>query len=379
MHTGFPELLAVVVHLAHHASQVSNSPVALAVAGFIVGCTVGLTGMGGGALMTPILVLVFHITPSTAVSSDLLASLVMKPVGGSVHGKRGTINWSLVRWLCIGSVPSAFAGVFILKSLGSSKQVEHDITVLLGWALLVASVAMVAKAVLQGRSAKRLAETGETANEQPHSIKPLPTMLVGAVGGLIVGMTSVGSGSLMIVLLMLLYPRLSAKTMVGTDLVQAIPLVAAATLGHLFFGDVSFSLTGALLVGSIPGVYLGARVSSRAKDGLVRPALIFVLLASALKLLGLDTATLGYTLAVLVLTALPLWGAIDATIRRHSAWERAGRNRTFWVGLQSIGAPFGIGFLASIVYALKVRGEVMRAGVVPAVPAASPELEAALV
>jgi uncharacterized membrane protein YfcA len=182
----------------------------------------------------------------------------------------------------------------------------------------------------------------------------------------------------MIVLLMLLYPRLSAKTMVGTDLVQAIPLVASATIGHLFFGDVSFSLTGALLVGSLPGVYLGARVSSKAKDGLVRPALIFVLLASALKLLGLDTATLGYTLAVLVLTALPLWGAIDATIRRHSAWERAGRNRTFWVGLQSIGAPFGIGFVASIVYAVKIRGEVVRAGLLPADPATVRELEPAL-
>jgi uncharacterized membrane protein YfcA len=377
MHT-FPELLAVAAQLAHHASKVHNSSVALAIAGFIVGCTVGLTGMGGGALMTPILVLLFKITPSTAVSSDLLASLVMKPLGGGVHLKRGTINWSLVRWLCIGSVPSAFAGVFILKSLGSGKQIEHDITVLLGWALLVASVAMVAKAVLQGRTAKRLDETGEKANEQPHSIKPLPTMLVGAAGGLIVGMTSVGSGSLMIVLLMLLYPRLSAKTMVGTDLVQAIPLVASATLGHLFFGDVSFALTGALLVGCLPGVYLGARISSKAKDGLVRPALIFVLLASALKLLGLDTATLGYTLAVLVFTALPLWGAIDATIRRHSAWEAAGRNRTFWVGLQSIGAPFGIGFLASIVYAAKIRGEVMRAGLVPAAPATVPELEPAL-
>jgi uncharacterized membrane protein YfcA len=349
-------------HAAAHAANAANSPFALGLAGMIVGFTVGMTGMGGGALMTPILVLVFGISPSTAVSSDLLASLVMKPIGARVHSNKGTINWTLVRWLCIGSVPSGFAGVFIVKGLGSGKQVEHDLTILLGWALLVASVAMVAKAVLQGREAKRLASRAEQPNEQPHTIKPIPTLLVGIVGGLIVGMTSVGSGSLMIVLLMLLYPRLSARTLVGTDLVQAIPLVGAATLGHLLFGDISFSLTGALLLGCLPGVYLGARVSSKARDGLVRPALVLVLLASALKLLGVETTTLGYILAILALTALPLWGAIDATIRRQADWEQAGRNRTFWVSLQGIGAPFGIGAVASAVYFAKIRGEVLRAG-----------------
>jgi uncharacterized membrane protein YfcA len=349
------------VATAATSASSSNSPFALALAGLVVGFTVGLTGMGGGALMTPILVLVFGVTPSTAVSSDLLASLVMKPIGGGVHFRNGTINWTMVRWLCVGSVPAAFAGVFVLKALGSGKQVEHDLTLLLGWALLVASVAMVAKAVLQGREAKRLMASHEQPNEQPHTIKPVPTVLVGVVGGLIVGMTSVGSGSLMIVLLMLLYPRLSARTMVGTDLVQAIPLVGAATVGHLFFGDVSFSLTGALLIGCLPGVYFGARVSSRAKDGLVRPALVIVLLASALKLLGVQTGTLGVTLAVLILTALPLWGAIDATIRRQSDWELAGRNRTFWVGFQGIGAPFGVGALASIIYFAKIRTEVVKA------------------
>jgi uncharacterized membrane protein YfcA len=359
MHTALAILAAVPLH-AHHGA-VASSSWALAIAGAIVGFTVGLTGMGGGALMTPILVLIFGITPSAAVSSDLLASLVMKPIGGGVHLRRGTVNWQMVRWLCIGSVPAAFSGVFILKSLGSGAKVQHDITLLLGWALLVASVAMIAKAALQGREAQRLAAAGEEANAQPHEIKALPPLLVGVVGGLIVGMTSVGSGSLMIVLLMLLYPRLSTKTMVGTDLIQAIPLVGAAALAHMFFGDVSLSLTGALLIGCLPGVYLGARVSSKAPDGIVRPALIFVLLASALKLLGVSTPTLGWTLGILAVTALPLWGAIDATLRRHADWEKAGRSRTFWVGLQGIGAPFGVGFVASIAYALRVRGEVVRA------------------
>ena len=337
-----------------------NSPEALALAGLIVGFTVGLTGMGGGALMTPILVLIFGITPSTAVSSDLLASLVMKPIGGGVHLRKGTVNWTMVGWLCLGSIPCAFAGVFILKALGSGKHLEDMIKLFLGWALLVASVAMVAKSALQARTTRRLAAAGELPNDQPHSIKPLPTILVGAVGGLIVGMTSVGSGSLMIVLLMLLYPRLRSKTLVGTDLVQAIPLVGAATLGHLFFGDVSFSLTGALLVGCLPGVYIGARVSSRASDGIVRPALVFVLLASALKLLGMDTSMLGFTLAALVVTAFPLWGAVDATLRRHAAWQQSGRSRTRWVTLQGVGAPFGIGFVASIAYFATVRRQLIR-------------------
>src|SRR4051794_6096594 len=135
---------APILGAAVHSGTAGNSSVALAVAGAIVGFTVGLTGMGGGALMTPILVLLFGITPSTAVSSDLLASLVMKPVGGGVHLRHGTINWSLVRWLCIGSVPSAFCGVLVLKALGSGQRVENGIKTLLGWALLVASVAMVA-------------------------------------------------------------------------------------------------------------------------------------------------------------------------------------------------------------------------------------------
>src|ERR1700730_17403937 len=191
------------VATAATSASSSNSPFALALAGLVVGFTVGLTGMGGGALMTPILVLVFGITPSAAVSSDLLASLVMKPIGGGVHLRRGTVNWEMVKGLCIGSGPAAFSGVFILKSLGSGAKVQHDITLLLGWALLVASVAMIAKAALQGREAQRMAAAGEEANSQPQEIKALQTLLGGAAGGLIVGMTSVGSGSLMIVLLML--------------------------------------------------------------------------------------------------------------------------------------------------------------------------------
>jgi uncharacterized membrane protein YfcA len=329
--------------------------VGVALAGLVVGVTVGMTGMGGGALMTPILVLVFHTQPLAAVSSDLVASLVMKPIGGSVHARRGTVSWSLVRWLVIGSVPAAFCGVLILRSLGDSSQVQDGIKLLLGWALLVASVAMVAKSVIQARSATRRID-----DTPAFQVKPVATLLIGLAGGLIVGMTSVGSGSLMIVMLLLLYPRLSSKQLVGTDLVQAIPLVGAAALGHALFGDVSLGLTGSLLIGSIPGVYIGARFSARAPDAVIRPVLVFVLVASALKLLGVETSTLGVVLGVLVAVGLPLWGAIDAALAREGVFRAAGHNRTTWVTLQAVGAPFGIGFISALIYFGGIRRSLRR-------------------
>jgi uncharacterized membrane protein YfcA len=330
-------------------------------AGLLGGFLVGLTGMGGGALMTPMLVLLFKIEPRVAVASDLVNSLVMKPIGGAVHTKRGTVQWSLVRWLVLGSVPSAFLGAFVLNVLGDSKDVQRQTKILLGCALLVASVAILAKAVLSARTERRLAALGQQPNLHPHSIKPIATTTVGAVGGFIVGMTSVGSGSLMIVLLMLLYPRLSSKSLVGTDLVQAIPLVASAALGQLLFGHIDFGVAGSLIAGSVPGVYLGARFSSTTSDRVVRPALVSVLVASALSLLIPNNyAALGLAFAVIGGAALPLWGAIDATLRSTSSWDAIGRNRTRWVAVQGIGAPFAVGLVASVVYFFSVRRQLAR-------------------
>jgi len=350
-------LAVAAVHTAHNSA--SASPVVLAVAGFVGGLAVGLTGMGGGALMTPALVLLFNVNPKVAVASDLVNSLVMKPIGGSVHVRRGTTQWRLVGLMAAGSVPAAFLGAFVLNQFGDSKAVQSQIKALLGWALLVASMAIVAKAVLTVRENRRLAALGLSPNLEPHSIKPVSTLLVGVAGGFIVGMTSVGSGSLMIVLLMLLYPRLSSKSLVGTDLVQAVPLVAAAALGQLLFGRIDFGLAGALILGSMPGVYVGARWSAYAPDGVVRPLLLSVLVASALALLIPDNpARLAWAFAILGLTALPLWGAVDATLRPHADWEAAGHSRTRWVALQGIGAPFLVGFLASLVYVFDIRRQV---------------------
>jgi uncharacterized membrane protein YfcA len=335
------------------------NPVLLVVAGLIGGAAVGLTGMGGGALMTPALVLLFGVDPKVAVASDLVNSLVMKPIGGGVHMRRGTIHWSLVRWLVLGSVPAAFLGAVLLNQLGEGKAVQDQVKSLLGWALLVASMAIVAKAVLSARARQRMAAAGESPNQLPRAIKPIPTVMVGVAGGMIVGMTSVGSGSLMIVLLMLLYPRLSSKSLVGTDLVQAVPLVASAALGQLLFGHIDFGLAGALVVGSIPGAYLGARFSAHAPDKIIRPILVAILVLSALALLlRNDSRTLAWAVVIVAVTAIPLWGAIDATLLRSADWQAVGRSRTTWVALQGIGAPFGVGFIASIAYLLKVRRQV---------------------
>lgn len=249
----------------------------LAVAGLGVGFVVGLTGMGGGALMTPILVLFFGVAPLTAVSSDLLVSLVMKPVGGAVHLRRGTVRRDLVGWLVVASVPAAFLGVLLIKAVGGD-DISHIVKRALGVTLLLASTGMLLKVWLQARRPAPV-------NAVAFRIRPLPTLLIGVLGGLIVGMTSVGSGSLMIVALMFLYPRLTGGELVGTDLVQAIPLVGSAALGHMLFGDVHLDVTGSLLLGALPGVYAGARLSANAPDKYIRPVLALVLVVSGWKLL----------------------------------------------------------------------------------------------
>ena len=179
----------------------------VALTGLVVGVVVGLTGMGGGALMTPMLVLFFGIAPLAAVSSDLVAALVMKPVGGAVHLRRGTVHKGLVTWLVLGSVPAAFAGVLLLRSLGDSTAVQDTVKFALGLALLLAALSIVAKNAIALRRGE--VEAGG-ATPAEITVRRAPTLAIGVLGGLVVGMTSVGSGSLMIVLLLLLYPRLTA-------------------------------------------------------------------------------------------------------------------------------------------------------------------------
>jgi uncharacterized protein len=284
-----------------------------AIAGLGVGFVVGLTGMGGGALMTPILVLLFHWQPLAAVSSDVVAAMVMKPVGGGVHWRRGTVNLSLAKWLVMGSVPAAFLGVLLLRKIGHGERLEAFVQVALGIALLVVALGLVVRPAL-----RRLRAANESS--EPLVVRQLATLFVGVFGGLVVGMTSVGSGSLMMILLMIIYPRLKLSQLVGTDLVQAVPLVASAALGHMLFGDLHIGLTLSIVVGSIPGIYLGARFSSRAPDHLIRPILAVVLLASSLKLLGLGNLALG----VVILIAATTGAIVTVVSTRETTREGIG-------------------------------------------------------
>lgn len=279
---------------------------------FIVGTVVGLTGMGGGALMTPMLVVFFNVPPLTAVSSDLVAAAVMKPVGGGVHLRKGTVNLQLVKYLSIGSVPSAFCGVLIIKALGDSESVENYVQNALGIALLLAATGLALKTYLNlSERAKRYARGefigADTMDAPVVTVRPVRTILIGVVGGVVVGMTSVGSGSLMIVAMLALYPTLTATRLVGTDLVQAVPLVFSAALGHLLFGDVVFDVTLPLLIGAIPGAYLGAKISSSAPQGIIRRTLAIVLTISGLKLLGMSTEALAWVIVAIVIVGPGLW------------------------------------------------------------------------
>jgi uncharacterized protein len=268
----------------------------------VVGLLVGLTGAGGGALMTPMLILLFGVKPSSAISSDLVAAVVMRPVGAVVHLRKGTVNLRLVAWMVLGSVPMAFFGAYLLHRLGYGAAEQQNVEVALGAALLTGAAAMVFRYILDRRSGtQRTGAVGQVA------IRPLATVLIGMAGGLIVGMTSVGSGSLMIVLLLFLYPLLSAGQLVGTDLTQAVPLTAAAALGALVFGHIEFAVTASIVLGSVPAVLIGSFLSSRAPDRFIRPAITFVIFASGLKYVGVGTTALGWTLCAVALAGGGYW------------------------------------------------------------------------
>lgn len=272
----------------------------------IVGVLVGLTGAGGGALMTPMLVLLFSVKPSTAISSDLVAAVAMRPFGAAVHLKRGTVNLKMVGYMALGSVPAAFLGSWILHELDHTKSATANVERALGAALLLGAAAMLVRYVMDRRAANPRTGSLETV-----TVRPAATVLIGVVGGLVVGLTSVGSGSLLIVMLMFLYPALTAKSLVGTDLVQAIPLTAAAALGALTFGHVQFPLTGAIVVGSVPAVLVGSLLSSRVSDRWLRPAIFCVILASGLKYAGLGNTQLAWAAGVSVtIVAADLWSVV---------------------------------------------------------------------
>jgi uncharacterized membrane protein YfcA len=270
----------------------------------VVGLLVGLTGMGGGALMTPMLVLLFGVTPSAAIASDLMAAFFMKPAGVFIHWRRKTVNTGVVRYLCYGSVPAAFFGTYVMHLLGESALAEHRLEILLGTALIIGSVAIFYRSVF--------VETPASGDEHV-TVRKAPTVLIGVVGGFMVGLTSVGAGSLILVLLVMVYPTLSNKQLVGTDLAQSLPLTFSAALGTLLFSHVELGLTSSIIIGSVPAVIVGSLLSSRSNGYLLRRVITGVVLLSGLKYVGVPTDWLGIigALEIVLITLL--------TVRR---WRR---------------------------------------------------------
>ena len=252
------------------------------IAGLLVGVVVGITGVGGGSLMTPILVMMFGVVPQTAVGTDLLVASITKSAGTGVHHRNGSVDWEIVRRLAMGSLPAA-ALTLLWLNLAHAGRVQDGVIIRgVAIALIVTSLGMLFKEKLHGIG-KNLRVTDTTRFKRWQA--PL-TVLAGVIMGVLVTLTSIGAGALGTVMLVYLYPlRLNASRLVGTDLAHAIPLALIAGLGHLSLGNVDGALMLNLLLGSIPGVLIGATVCTRAPIHLIRHAISGVLLIVAWKML----------------------------------------------------------------------------------------------
>ena len=271
--------------------SVTDIDLALALGGLVAGLMVGLTGMGGAALVTPMLVLLFGIPPAAAVSSDVVASAFMKPVGAAVHMRSKTVHWGLVSWLSLGSIPGVLFGTLVFARVLATSGADETIRTWLGVTLIIALGAMLLKTYLTSRSTKIHGEQELLGTSMP--VRIVPTIALGLVIGLIVGMTSVGSGSLMVTVLMLIYPLLRPSVLVGTDLTQAVPMLIAGAIAHAGLGEIDVAVVISLLIGQLPGVYFGAKLSSRYDGHRLRYLLMVVLAATALKLLGAPSVLAG--------------------------------------------------------------------------------------
>ncbi|MDQ6523382.1 sulfite exporter TauE/SafE family protein [Nocardioides sp. LHD-245] len=254
----------------------------IATAGFLVGVVVGLTGMGGGALMTPALIFLGVGHTASIVTADLTAAAVYKTGGAITHAREGSPNLRLAGWLILGSVPMAFAGPYLVKALTDDPaQLEDTLKLCIGIALLFAASTYALRLYI---NLKRVRRGGALPDDNPR-IRPVPTLLVGMLGGLLVGVTSVGSGSVIMIALLMLYPGLSAVRLVGTDLVQAVPLVLSAALANIAIHGLEWDLVIPLVVGSVPGTLLGSRLAPRVPQSFIRRGIVIVLTMSGVALL----------------------------------------------------------------------------------------------
>ncbi len=257
------------------------------ISGFVVGMLVGVTGVGGGSLMTPLLVFLFGFNPSVAVGTDLLYAAITKTGGVAVHhGKHQSVDWRVVGLLAIGSLPLAIATLLTIRYLTSiGTEITGTISFSLGLALILTASALLVRAALLHGSV-RVADhdaSMKSAARFSHGWEIPATILTGTVLGILVTLSSVGAGALGTVALLFLYPRSSTLKIVGTDLAHAIPLTAVAGLGHWWLGNVNFLLLGSLLIGSLPGIWAGSLLSAKIPEQWLRPVLAVVLMVIGVK------------------------------------------------------------------------------------------------
>ena len=247
--------------------------------GLVVGTLVGMTGVGGGSLMTPLLILLFGIHPATAVGTDLLYAATTKTVGTGVHGWNGTIDWRIVGLLAAGSVPLTIITIAFLSLVKLDEPaVTSAITSVLAVALLLTAIAL----IFRGWLIRRF---GSSLRRLPTRSRVVLTILMGALLGVLVSLSSVGAGAIGVTALILLYPDMPSSRIVGSDIAHAVPLTLLAGLGHWLLGSINFAILGSLLIGSIPGIILGSHASVRVSDSLLRPILAATLFMVAVRLL----------------------------------------------------------------------------------------------
>jgi uncharacterized protein len=300
---------------------ITTAALSILVAGFVVGVVVGLTGMGGGALMTPALIFLGVGDAATVVTADLTAAAVYKTGGAVVHSREGSPNFTLAKWLILGSVPMALLGPHLVDRLTTdADQMDYVLKMSIGVALLLAASTYALRLYINLRRVRG----GVPDAEADPRIRPVPTLLVGMLGGLLVGITSVGSGSVIMVALLMMYPGLAAVRLVGTDLVQAVPLVLAAAISNIALHGLDWGLLIPLVAGSVPGTLIGSKIAPLVPQSVIRRGIVVVLTMSGVALLdkagwaplGRDEThpmlVAGVGVAMIVLVPM-VWGLLRRT------------------------------------------------------------------
>jgi uncharacterized membrane protein YfcA len=324
----FPAVTGALHCFASVTSAVANlwppthTEITTAIAAFLVGTVVGITGMGGGALMTPALIFLGVGRVSSIVTADLTAAAIYKTSGACVHWREGSPNLRLAAWLTFGSVPMALLGPHLIHWMNPARGVDTFLAGCIGAAALLAAATYALRIYTELRRRAR----GLRRPQGKCVVRPLPTILIGALGGLLVGITSVGSGSIIMIALLMLYPGLPAVQLVGTDLVQAVPLVLSGAISNISVNGLNWSIAIPLIIGSLPGCMLGSKIAPRMRGKYIRRGIVVVLTISGLALMdkagwvslgATDGETHPKTIALLGLIMLLLAPFLRAVLQRR--------------------------------------------------------------